>query len=158
MVNINYSNLYNHISVLHQNLFLFEDSLENNVKLYKPVDETTYEEAIEKANLNIVRNRLLENNSLIIDNGTNLSGGERQRIGIARCLVNKTDVIFIDEATASLDPENSKVFYNIIKGLDDTTCIAITHERDKDILKSFDEILLLENGKLRRVDLEYVSI
>ncbi|MDO5725003.1 MAG: ABC transporter ATP-binding protein [Tissierellia bacterium] len=155
--NINYSSLYNQISVLHQNLFLFEDTLENNIKLYKPVDNFLYDKAIDMANLRQVKERLKKNDSLIRDNGTNLSGGEKQRIAIARCLVNQTELLFIDEATANLDPENSRIFYNIITKLPNTTCIAITHERDRDILNCFDEILLLENGKLNRAELEKMA-
>ncbi len=82
------------------------------------------------------------------ENGSSLSGGERQRISIARCLLQSTPVLLADEATASLDSATAFEITSSILSLDGITRILVTHRLEEPLLRHFDEILVLKDGRL----------
>ena len=77
----------------------------------------------------------------IIDDTNGLSGGQKQRISLARALIEKPQIIILDEPTSSLDYKNTKEILQSLLNLDDITLIVITHIQDKKILEQFDEII-----------------
>ena len=96
--------LFQKISNVEQQVFLFEDTIRNNITLYKDYREEEINLAIERAGLtDFIKGLPNGLDTIIYDNGKNISGGERSRIAIARGLLAKTDIIFLDEAFASLD-------------------------------------------------------
>ncbi|BEP30035.1 ABC transporter ATP-binding protein [Helicovermis profundi] len=142
-------NRYNIMTMIHQNVFMFDDSIINNICLYKKYEEKYIEEAINKSGLDKVITSLLEGrNARIIDNGKNFSGGEKQRFAIARALVKKTNILIMDEATSSLDIETASDIEKSILTIDDLTAIVVTHKLNKSILKMYDEIIVLDDGKI----------
>ena len=88
------------------------------------------------------------NGYLCGENGNALSGGEKQRISIARALLKKSQVLLVDEATASLDKETAHKVSSSILSLDGITVIEVTHTLSEPILSKYDEILTLKNGSL----------
>src|SRR5690606_22315655 len=97
------------ISNIEQNIFLFEDTIKNNLTLYKDYSDEEIQDAIRKAGLTDFINSLKDGLDIVIyDNGKNISGGEKSRIAIARGLINKSKIILLDEAFASLDPTRAK--------------------------------------------------
>ena len=82
------------------------------------------------------------------ENGCNLSGGEKQRISIARALLNKSQLLLLDEATSALDNETAAFVTNNLLEIDNTTKIMITHRLDEEMLKKFDEIIVMKNGNI----------
>ena len=143
---IDKNSLYNNITIIHQNVFIFEDTLENNIKLGKNISDEEYKNIIEKTNLVMLEKKL--NDEILYDNGDILSGGEKQRIAIARSLVQKSNILLIDEATSSLDPQNAKIVNDIILNLEGVICIVITHNQEKEFLNKFDDIIELKNINL----------
>ena len=143
---IDKNSLYNNITIIHQNVFIFEDTLENNIKLGKNISDEEYKNIIEKTNLVMLEKKL--NDEILYDNGDILSGGEKQRIAIARSLVQKSNILLIDEATSSLDPQNEKIVNDIILNLEGVICIVITHNQEKEFLNKFDDIIELKNINL----------
>ncbi|MDL2301777.1 ABC transporter ATP-binding protein/permease [Lachnospiraceae bacterium OttesenSCG-928-D06] len=146
---IDVQSLYQHLSIMHQNVILFEDTMENNIKLYRNVNKEEFDKVIEKTNLNEIIQRFDESESIMLnDNYMNISGGEKQRIAIARSVLNNSDVILFDEATSSLDPQNTNDVYKMLFNLENILFIAVTHQWSDEILGCFDEVIYLKDGEI----------
>ncbi len=85
---------------------------------------------------------------MVEENGRNLSGGEQQRIAIARAFARGTEVMLVDEATASLDAQTASQINRVPSGKEGLTLIAITHRTSPELLAAYDEVLVLEQGTL----------
>ena len=147
--NVNLSSLRKEISIVDQNITLFDDTIFNNIKYAKP--DATNEEIYKAAELSMCLDFIekLENKyeTMIGENGVKLSGGERQRLSIARAFLKNSKIILLDEATSSLDSETEK---KIQKALDiltyNKTTIVIAH-RLSTILNS-DKIYVMDKGSV----------
>jgi ATP-binding cassette subfamily B protein len=137
------------ISMVFQKVVLFRDTVYNNIKIGKHnATESEVIEAAKKANCHeFILNLPDGYQTMVGENGANLSGGEQQRISIARAMLKDAPIILLDEATASLDPENEIFIQNAISRLlENKTVIVIAH-RLKTIKKA-DKIVVLENGHI----------
>ena len=141
------------ISIVDQQTFLFNDSIENNITLVSSgelINQDRLNDAINKSQLNEFISGLEQGVKTIINqDSTNLSGGEKQRLSIARALYRNRKILILDEQTSALDKENSQKVINIIKNLENITTIIITH--DKEILSICDKKYLLENKKINEI-------
>lgn len=146
---INPESLMQEMSFVFQDVTLFNDTIFNNIQMGNP--SATKEQVFAAAKAaycdEFVRNMPDGYNTILGENGSTLSGGERQRISIARALLKDSPIILLDEATASLDPEN-EVFVQkaIAKLVENKTVIIIAH-RLRTVVDA-DQILVLDNGKL----------
>ncbi|HEX3075817.1 MAG TPA: ABC transporter ATP-binding protein [Lachnospiraceae bacterium] len=146
---ISQESIFQLFSVMHQNVFLFDDTIRNNVTLHKEYDQEKLKDIIEKLGLLEVLERKGENlNSLVTENGNNFSGGEKQRIALARAMVKGVDWLIMDEATSSLDNESLLAVENLILNLEDVTCITVSHRYSRDIMRRYDRIFVLKEGHL----------
>jgi ATP-binding cassette subfamily C protein len=146
---IDRNGLYRIISALHQNVFMLDDTLRNNVTLYNPYGDEQYNKALRDANLLGVEAGLTNGSDTVLGEGGNtLSGGERQRISIARALLKGSEVMVLDEATASLDNVVASDIEKSIIGMEGLTCIFVTHRYSTDILEMCDGILVMKDGEL----------
>lgn len=139
--------LFNIFSPVQQNVFVFNDTIYNNVTLYKDFAKEDVEAAILRAGLSEIV-ELHGTDYICGDNGSALSGGEKQRISIARALLKEAHVLLMDEATAALDEVTANAIMNAVLGMEDITEIVVTHRLDESILRQYDEILLLHHGEI----------
>lgn len=144
---ISLDSLYDTISVIQQNVFLFDSSVKDNITMFKEFDKDKIEDAINMAGLSsLINDKGI--NYMGGEGGKNLSGGEKQRISIARCLIRETPVIIMDEATAALDNKTAYEIEDAILNLKDLTRIVVTHKFNEDIMKRYDEIIVIRDGKV----------
>ncbi|MGD9605461.1 MAG: ABC transporter ATP-binding protein [Bacilli bacterium] len=137
---------FSHIANVEQNVFLFEDTIKNNLTLYKDYSNEEIENAIDKSGLRDFVNNLPKGlETMIYDNGKNISGGERSRLAIARGLINKADIIFLDEAFANLDSEKAKAIEKSILDLKDVTIINVSHIVFKEHRSMYDDVIVVKN-------------
>ena len=144
-------NLMSHIAMVFQSVYLFEDTIENNIKFGVP--SATREEVIEAAKKAMCHDFIeaLPNgyDTLIGEGGATLSGGEKQRISIARAMLKDAPIVIFDEATANIDPENEDKLKAAIEELTkNKTIIMIAHRLST--IRNADQILVLNNGKIEQ--------
>lgn len=144
---INLNSLYDLISVIQQNVFIFDSTIRENITMFKEFPEEEMKRAMELSGLK----KLLEEKGedyLCGENGCNLSGGERQRISIARCLLRNSSILVADEATAALDARTAYEVIDAILDMKEMTRIVVTHQLEEHILKRYDEIIVMKNGRI----------
>jgi len=147
----NYSmdSLMKNYSFVFQNVYLFHDTIANNIRFgnpQAPVEKVI--EAAKKACCHDFISRLPEGyNTIIGEGGASLSGGERQRISIARAIMKDSPIIILDEATANVDPENERDLMNAIKELTkEKTVIMIAHRLKT--VRNADQIVVIDKGRI----------
>lgn len=142
-------NLMNSISMVFQDVYLFEDTIENNIKFGK--QNASHEEVVQaakKARCHEFIEALPEGyNALIGEGGASLSGGEKQRISIARAMLKDAGIIIFDEATANIDPENEDKLKEAIESLTKNKTVIMIAHRLKTI-RNADQILVLKDGEI----------
>lgn len=139
--------LLTNISMIFQDVYLVNDTVENNIKLGKP--DATHEEVVKVAKDASCHEFIteLENSydTVVGEGGSTLSGGEKQRISIARALLKDTPIILLDEATASLDADNEhEIRKSLNKLIKNKTVITIAHKLNT--IKNYDQIIVMSDG------------
>jgi ABC-type multidrug transport system fused ATPase/permease subunit len=144
---ISSDSLYEMVSVVQQNVFIFNASIRDNITMFSDFPREEVDRAIELSGLSkLIAER--GEDYLCGENGSGLSGGEKQRISIARSLLKKAQVLLVDEATAALDAQTAFQVSNAILDLNDLTRIVVTHSLDENLLKRYDCVLTLKNGSV----------
>ncbi|MBQ3169624.1 MAG: ABC transporter ATP-binding protein [Clostridia bacterium] len=139
--------LYNLQSIIQQNVFVFNATIRENITMFKSFPDDEIDRAVELSGLKSVISEKGED-YLCGENGSGLSGGEKQRISIARSLLKKSKVLLVDEATSSLDKETAYQVSEAILNLNDITLVVVTHALEESLLKKYDAIITLKNGKI----------
>ena len=144
---ISAESLYNLMTIVQQDVYIFDDTLKANITLSQSFTEDDIKKAVQQSGL---ESYILENElglqTLCGENGSNLSGGERQRLSIARALIRKTPILLLDEATSSLDNKITTEIENSILEIQDLTVLVVTHKLNKSMLKKYNRILFMKNG------------
>ncbi|MBX8196123.1 ABC transporter ATP-binding protein/permease [Staphylococcus aureus] len=143
------SSLMSQISAVFQKVYLFNDTIENNILFGNP--DATEEEVIRAAKQACCHDFIMKlpdgYKTVLHEKGNNLSGGERQRISIARAILKDAPIIILDEATASIDPENEQLIQTAINELSKgKTVITIAHKLET--IKNADQIIVLNEGEI----------
>ena len=146
---ISIESLYNLMTVVQQDVYIFDDTLKANITLNQSFTEYDIKQAVQQSGL---ESYVLENELglqvLCGENGSNLSGGQKQRLSIARALIRKTPILLLDEATSSLDNQVTTEIENSILKIQDLTALVVTHKLNEPILKKYDRILLMKDGSI----------
>lgn len=139
--------IFDIISVIHQSVFIFDDTIRQNICMFKEFDKRQVDQAISMAGLAGLIEEKGEDYACG-EGGAHLSGGEKQRISIARSLLRKLPVLLADEATSSLDAETADSVTNAILDVRGLTRLVVTHRLDEKTLNRFDEIIVMKNGRI----------
>ena len=143
------NSLMNNFSFVFQNVYLFADTIENNIKFGRP--EATHEEVVEaakKACCHDFISKLPDGyNTVIGEGGATLSGGEKQRISIARAIMKDSPIIILDEATANVDPENERELTLAVDALTKEKTIIMIAHRLKTV-RHADQIVVVDQGRI----------
>lgn len=145
--NIESESLYQLMTSVQQNVFVFNDTIRNNVTMFHEFPDKEVTLALERSGLS----EFIEKHGeefVCGENGANLSGGERQRISIARALLRKSPILLVDEATAALDAATARAVSFSILNLVGMTRIVVTHRLEEAILRRYDKILVMKNGTI----------
>lgn len=145
----NMNALMSNFSFVFQNVYLFQDTIENNIKFGS--QEASHEEVIEaakKACCHEFISKLPDGyNTVIGEGGASLSGGEKQRISIARAIMKDAPIVILDEATANVDPENEKDLIDAIEALTKEKTIIMIAHRLKTV-RHADQIVVVDKGRI----------
>ena len=144
---ISAESLYNLMTIVQQNVYIFDDTLRANITLNQSFTDEEIKQAVQQSGL---ESYVLENESglqtLCGENGSNLSGGQKQRLSIARALIRKTPILLLDEATSSLDNQVTTEIESSILDIQNLTALVVTHKLNENILKKYDRILFMKDG------------
>ena len=147
--NISLGRLMDQISMVFQRVYLFKDTIYNNIAIGRP--DATREEVVEAAKkarcYELIRSLPEGFDTVIGEGGASLSGGEKQRISIARCILKDSPIVILDEATASVDADNERAIQEAISELCKNKTLLVIAHRLKTI-KDADQILVVSEGKI----------
>lgn len=145
---ISTDSLYELLTIVQQNVFVFNDTVRSNVTMFREFAEDKIEAALQKSGLSAFLAAKGEE-YVCGENGNALSGGEKQRISIARALLSGSPVLLMDEATAALDASTAVSVTNAILDIEGLTRIVVTHRMEESLLSRYDEILVLHGGRIQ---------
>ena len=147
--NISLGSLMDQISMVFQRVYLFKDTIYNNIAMGRP--DATREEVVEAAKkarcYDLIRSLPEGFDTVIGEGGASLSGGEKQRISIARCILKDSPIVILDEATASVDADNERAIQEAISELCKNKTLLVIAHRLKTI-RDADQILVISDGKI----------
>ena len=147
--NVSLGSLMDQISMVFQRVYLFKDTIYNNIIIGRP--DATREEVIEAAKkarcYDLIMSLPKGFDTIIGEGGTSLSGGEKQRLSIARCILKDSPIVILDEATASVDADNERAIQEAISELCKNKTLLVIAHRLKTI-KDADQILVISDGKI----------
>ena len=139
--------LYELVSMIEQNVFVFDASIRENITMFRDFPAADVDDAIALSGLSELIAQHGEDYQCG-ENGRGLSGGEKQRISIARSLLQKSSVLLADEATAALDAQTAYQVTSDILKLDGITRIIVTHALVGSLLRQYDGIIVLKDGRI----------
>lgn len=140
-------------SIIHQNVYMFNKSIKENISLYNDFSLTDMNHVLTLSGvekfINETENGL---NTILVENGSNISGGQKQRIAIARALIRKTPLLVLDEGTSAIDSKTAYTIESTLLNIQELTLITITHKMNRELLELYDEIIFMDSGRIVEVD------
>ncbi|MEG1028216.1 MAG: ABC transporter ATP-binding protein, partial [Oscillospiraceae bacterium] len=141
---ISSDSFYKSISMVYQEPYIFADSIQDNITMYKIYDKKSY--------LNIIKKVGITAEILNKDNNVqHLSGGDKQRVALARALISNPQFLLLDEACSALDIKSRGIIEKNILN-EDSAVISVSHNYDENILRKYDEIIFMQDGRIIQMD------
>jgi ATP-binding cassette subfamily B protein IrtB len=147
-----YDDLLSNFTFVFQDVYLFDDTVKNNIKFGNP--NASDEEVIAVAKQARCHDFIMElpdgYKTVLQEGGSNLSGGERQRVSIARAMLKPSQIVILDEATSSIDPENEEQLISALENLlSNKTVLIIAHKLET--IREADQIIVMDRGKIENI-------
>lgn len=137
------------VSVVHQNVFLFDESIYDNICLFKEYSDEQVKESITSSGVDLFLAEQKDGiRTMVGEDANNLSGGQKQRIAVARALITKPQILIFDEGTSSLDLKTAHDIEERLLNIENLTMITITHNSNDDLLKKYNHVLKMKDGKV----------
>lgn len=141
--------IYRIISMIHQNVYMFDSDIKQNICLQKEFSNSQIDMVLKQSGADqFVYNTKDGLSTLVGENGNNLSGGQRQRIAVARALIQKTQMLILDEGTSAIDMKTGYEIEKKLLDIPELTIISITHKLEQELLKAYDCIIYMDNGEI----------
>ena len=138
---------YQRMAYIEQNVFLFHDTIRENITMGDPFTEAELEEALQKSALLGDLDHFVDGlDTNVGENGSHLSGGQKQRVAIARALIHHRSILIVDEGTSALDQENAAAIEDTLLACQDLTVIMVSHHLREEKKKAYTAVYRLENG------------
>ena len=146
---VNIEELNRMISVIHQNIYMFDKTIKENICLYKEFSEENLNNALRLSGADKFIEKL-ENglDSMVGENGNNLSGGQKQRLAIARAILQRSSVLVLDEGTSAIDMQTAYDIESKLLNVKELTLLTITHKLSEELLDKYDEIIFIDDGTI----------
>lgn len=144
--------LLSKMSTIHQDVYLFDDTVEYNIALGRTYPEDRWHKALETSGVAKFLDQTKEGLTLRVgEAGSKLSGGQRQRIAVARALIEQKPLLILDEGTSAVDIQTAYDIESALLELDDLTMVTITHNLRSELLSRYDAILFMQQGRIREI-------
>lgn len=135
-------------SVIHQNVYMFDESIQNNICLHKKIKASALQKALDLSGVTMFLGDEKTLDSNVGENGNNLSGGQRQRVAVARALAQEKPILILDEGTSAVDMQTAYDIENQLLNLSGLTLITITHSLNPELLENYDQIIYMKDGTI----------
>lgn len=137
-------------SIIHQNIYMFDETIYDNICLHEHYPKERIEKVIADSGLTEFISELPTGLQYQVgENGSNLSGGQKQRIAVARALIRNKPILILDEGTSAIDMQTAYDIENRLLKMEDLTLITITHHLEPNLLDKYDEIFYMQNGRIK---------
>lgn len=142
--------LLSQISVIHQDVYMLDETIRENIALHRTYDAAEWERALGISGVDRFFDQVEGGlDAPVGENGAKLSGGQRQRVAVARALIERKPILILDEGTSAVDSRTAHEIETALLGIDDLTIITITHNLAPELLKRYDAVLYMEQGKIK---------
>lgn len=135
-------------SVIHQNVYMFDESIQNNICLHKQIAPTILQKALDMSGVTMFLGEEKTLDTSVGENGNNLSGGQRQRVAVARALVQGKSILILDEGTSAVDIQTAYDIESQLLKIRELTVVTITHSLNQELLENYDQVVFMDNGTI----------
>lgn len=137
-------------STIHQNVYMFDETIYDNICLHEDYPDEIVTKAVKESGLDEFISKLPEGLKYKVgENGSNLSGGQKQRIAVARAMIRNKPILILDEGTSAIDMQTAYDIESRLLAMKNLTLITITHNIKKELLQLYDNVIYMENGTIQ---------
>lgn len=137
------------ISVIHQNVYMFDESIRDNIDLHRTYTDAEWQRALAVSGVERFLDEMAQGlDTPVGENGQGLSGGQRQRVAVARALIQEKPILILDEGTSAVDGQTAHEIETALLGTPGITMLTVTHNLSPELLRRYDGIFFVAGGRI----------